>query len=104
MKAFANLVFPNTILNVLPEESLQVKGESMEHGIITSVTQGAMPGQIPISFPNLRQIESLDLSFDNLNGRIPPQLTQLRALAVFRVHTTIYQVQPLTADQFSTFQ
>ncbi|KAK7295059.1 hypothetical protein RJT34_17962 [Clitoria ternatea] len=42
MKAFAYLVFPNAIVTVLPERSLQVSGESIAHGIITSVTQGAM--------------------------------------------------------------
>ncbi|KAF7826034.1 exosome complex exonuclease RRP46-like protein [Senna tora] len=42
MKAFAYLVFPNTIVSILPEGSLQVGSEPMEHGIITSVTQGAM--------------------------------------------------------------
>ncbi|KAG7955045.1 hypothetical protein I3843_11G051100 [Carya illinoinensis] len=42
MKAFAYLVFPNLILSVLPEGSLKVVGEPMEHAIITSVTQGAM--------------------------------------------------------------
>ncbi|XP_068340561.1 exosome complex exonuclease RRP46 homolog [Pyrus communis] len=41
MKAFAYLVFPNS-LTTLPEGGLQVGGEPMEHGIITSVTQGAM--------------------------------------------------------------
>ncbi|KAJ0082149.1 hypothetical protein Patl1_12002 [Pistacia atlantica] len=42
MKAFAYLVFPNSILSVLPEGSSLVEGEPMEHGIITSVTHGAM--------------------------------------------------------------
>ncbi|ONI33837.1 hypothetical protein PRUPE_1G449000 [Prunus persica] len=42
MKAFAYLVFPNSVLSILPEEQLQVGGEPVEHGIITSVTQGAM--------------------------------------------------------------
>lgn len=42
MKAFAYLVFPNSILSVLPEGSSLVQGEPMEHGIITSVTHGAM--------------------------------------------------------------
>ncbi|KAM2219942.1 hypothetical protein PS1_019287 [Malus domestica] len=41
MKAFAYLVFPNS-LTTLPERGLLVGGEPMEHGIITSVTQGAM--------------------------------------------------------------
>ncbi|KAJ4708070.1 Exosome complex exonuclease RRP46-like [Melia azedarach] len=42
MKAFAYLVFPNSILSVLPEGSSLVQGEPMDHGIITSVTHGAM--------------------------------------------------------------
>ncbi|KAH9799603.1 exosome complex exonuclease RRP46-like [Citrus sinensis] len=42
MKGFAYLVFPNSILSVLPEGSSLVQGEPMEHGIITSVTHGAM--------------------------------------------------------------
>lgn len=44
MKAFAYLVFPNSILSVLPEGSSLVQGEPMDHGIITSVTHGAMSG------------------------------------------------------------
>ncbi|KAF4376218.1 hypothetical protein F8388_018887 [Cannabis sativa] len=42
MKAFAYLVFPNSALSVRPEGSAEVKDEPLEHGIITSVTQGAM--------------------------------------------------------------
>ncbi|KAJ1408591.1 Ribosomal protein S5 domain 2-type fold [Sesbania bispinosa] len=41
-KAFAYLVFPNATVSVLPEGSVQVGSEPMAHGIITSVTQGAM--------------------------------------------------------------
>ena len=47
MKAFAYLVFPNAIVSVLPEKSLQVGSEPMEHGIMTSVTQGALSGILP---------------------------------------------------------
>ncbi|XVF48560.1 hypothetical protein PTKIN_Ptkin03bG0200200 [Pterospermum kingtungense] len=43
MKAFAYLVFPNSVHSVLPEGSLSVNGEPMEYGIITSVTHGTMP-------------------------------------------------------------
>ncbi|XP_014497124.1 exosome complex exonuclease RRP46 homolog [Vigna radiata var. radiata] len=43
LKARANLVFPNAIVSVLPDRSLQVGSEPMAHGIMTSVTQGAMP-------------------------------------------------------------
>ncbi|QCE12292.1 exosome complex component RRP46 [Vigna unguiculata] len=42
LKALANLVFPNAIVSVLPDRSLQVGSEPMAHGIMTSVTQGAM--------------------------------------------------------------
>ncbi|KAK7340238.1 hypothetical protein VNO77_20937 [Canavalia gladiata] len=42
MKAFSYLVFPNEIVSVLPERSLQAGSEPVAHGIITSVTQGAM--------------------------------------------------------------
>ncbi|CAL5192365.1 unnamed protein product [Lathyrus oleraceus] len=41
-KAFAYLVFPNTTVTVVPEKSLQVGSDPMAHGIITSVTHGAM--------------------------------------------------------------
>lgn len=43
MKAFVHLVFPNSPISVVPEGSTQV-GEPLEHGIISSVTQGAMSG------------------------------------------------------------
>ncbi|OVA08571.1 Exoribonuclease [Macleaya cordata] len=42
LQAFTYLVFPNSVHSVVPEESLRVEGEPMEHGIITSVTRGAM--------------------------------------------------------------
>ncbi|CAN4127895.1 unnamed protein product [Withania somnifera] len=42
MKAYVYLVFPNSALSVLPEESLKVRGEPMEHGLITSSTHGVM--------------------------------------------------------------
>ncbi|XP_038885208.1 exosome complex exonuclease RRP46 homolog [Benincasa hispida] len=42
MKAFVHLVFPNSPVSVVPEGSRQVVDEPLEHGIITSVTQGSM--------------------------------------------------------------
>ncbi|KAK7394791.1 hypothetical protein VNO78_15330 [Psophocarpus tetragonolobus] len=42
MKAIAYLVFPNAIVSVLPERSLQEGSEPMSHGIMTSVTLGVM--------------------------------------------------------------
>lgn len=43
MQAFSYLVFPNSTLSVVPKEQTQIDGEPMEHGVITSVTHGAMP-------------------------------------------------------------
>ncbi|XP_020085452.1 exosome complex exonuclease RRP46 homolog [Ananas comosus] len=43
MQAFMHLVFPNSPLAVLPEGSSSKHDEPFEHGIITSVTHGAMP-------------------------------------------------------------
>lgn len=45
MKAFVYLVFPNLTLSVLPDESLKVRGEPTEHGLITSFTHGVMSGK-----------------------------------------------------------
>ncbi|PHU25000.1 Exosome complex exonuclease RRP46 -like protein [Capsicum chinense] len=42
MKAYVYLIFPNSTLSVLPEESLKVIGEPMEHGLIASSTHGVM--------------------------------------------------------------
>ncbi|CAM8898010.1 unnamed protein product [Rhodiola kirilowii] len=42
MKAFAYLVFPNATKSVLPDEATFTDGEPKEHGVITSVTHGAM--------------------------------------------------------------
>lgn len=44
MKAFVHLVFPNSPVSVIPKGSTQLVDEPLEHGIITSVTQGAMSG------------------------------------------------------------
>eukprot|EP00262_Sarcandra_glabra_P001742 TRINITY_DN11890_c0_g1_i2.p1 TRINITY_DN11890_c0_g1~~TRINITY_DN11890_c0_g1_i2.p1 ORF type:complete len:245 (-),score=44.94 TRINITY_DN11890_c0_g1_i2:159-893(-) len=42
MQAFVYLVFPNPAHSVLPNKLSSVEGEPMEHGIITSITHGAM--------------------------------------------------------------
>ncbi|KAL1834630.1 hypothetical protein ACET3Z_004281 [Daucus carota] len=42
-KAFAYLVFPNSIISLPSEASPKPVSEPMEHGIITSVTRGVMP-------------------------------------------------------------
>lgn len=42
MKAFIYMVFPNIPISVLPEPTSHKEDEPMEHGIITSVSYGAM--------------------------------------------------------------
>ncbi|KAF5200240.1 exosome complex exonuclease RRP46-like protein [Thalictrum thalictroides] len=42
MHGFTCLVFPNSVLSILPEASAQEEGEKTEHGIITSVNRGVM--------------------------------------------------------------
>lgn len=44
MKAFAYLVFPNSVISIIPEGPSHLESETMEHGIITSVTHGVMSG------------------------------------------------------------
>jgi len=59
---------------------------------------------IPSSFFNLKQIESLDLSHNNLNGRIPAQLVELTFLAVFNVsYNNLSGRTPEMKNQFATF-
>ncbi|XP_021674283.1 cuscuta receptor 1-like [Hevea brasiliensis] len=57
-----------------------------------------LEGEMPI-----QQIESLDLSYNNLNGNIP-QLTQLNFLTVFSVaHNNLSGNTPEIVAQFATF-
>ncbi|KAK4761799.1 hypothetical protein SAY87_029683 [Trapa incisa] len=42
MKAFAYLVFPNSINSILPEGSSHTKSKQLEDGLVTSVTHGGM--------------------------------------------------------------
>lgn len=72
MKAFAYLVFPNSIMSVLPEESLQVQGEPMEHGIISSVTHGAMSGNCAYH-PSVLS-KDLRISFNILYSSVPAEI------------------------------
>lgn len=60
-------------------------------------------GSIPESFSNLKQIERLDLSHNNLNGNIS-QLTQLNFLVVFNVaHNNLSGKTTEMVAQFRTF-
>ncbi|KAG9456884.1 hypothetical protein H6P81_001392 [Aristolochia fimbriata] len=43
LQAFASLVFPNSPISVFSKGPLLVEGEPIEHGLVASVTHGAMP-------------------------------------------------------------
>ncbi|XWS10453.1 hypothetical protein CRYUN_Cryun39dG0080500 [Craigia yunnanensis] len=65
---------------------------------------GYILGAIPSTFSKLKQIESLDLSYNNLNGSIPPQLTELYTLEVFTVaYNNLSGPLPDRKAQFGTF-
>ncbi|KAL0010124.1 hypothetical protein SO802_005232 [Lithocarpus litseifolius] len=62
-------------------------------------------GPIPKTFSNLSQLESLDLSHNNLSGEIPSVLTDMMFLAVFTVaHNNLSGKVPEMKQQFSTFE
>ncbi|KAL6985433.1 exosome non-catalytic core subunit rrp46 [Sarracenia purpurea var. burkii] len=71
MKAFVYLVFPNSILSVLPEGSTQVGGEPMQHGIITSVTHGVMPDR-----GRAASAKVSDFLRRNLQSQVPSDLSK----------------------------
>ncbi|PKH63831.1 hypothetical protein CRG98_050256 [Punica granatum] len=61
-------------------------------------------GPIPSTFSGLKQIESLDLSYNRLSGKIPPQLTELCFLSIFTVaHNNLSGQTPERKNQFATF-
>ncbi|KAK1287437.1 hypothetical protein QJS10_CPB19g01247 [Acorus calamus] len=67
------------------------------------VTNFMTKGPIPNSFQNLENIESLDLSNNDLSGEIPSQLAKLHSLSVFRVaYNNLSGIIPYN-DQFCTF-
>ena len=63
-----------------------------------------MTGPIPKTFSNLTQLESLDLSHNNLNGEIPSVLTNLTFLAAFNVNHNNLSGKVPNIKQFSTFE
>ena len=57
------------------------------------------------SFSNLTQLESLDLSHNNLSGEIPSTLIDINSLAVFNVsHNNFSGKLPDFKAQFGTFE
>ncbi|KAH9659723.1 Receptor-like protein 13 [Citrus sinensis] len=69
-----------------------------------NLSHNNLTGTIPITFSNLKQIESLDLSYNLLHGKIP-QLIVLTTLAVFRVaYNNLSGKIPDRVAQFSTFE
>jgi hypothetical protein len=62
-------------------------------------------GPIPPTFSRLKEIESLDLSHNKLDGEIPPQLTELFSLEIFSVaHNNLSGKTPARVAQFATFE
>lgn len=59
---------------------------------------------VPATFSGIRNLESLDLSFNRLHGRIPPQLTELNSLAVFNVSYNNLSGAIPQGKQFNTFE
>ncbi|KAA8525261.1 hypothetical protein F0562_007116 [Nyssa sinensis] len=106
MKAFVYLVFPNSIHSVLPEGSLQVGGEPVEHGIITSVTHGVMSvddylhcldrGRAPL----LRELQQVPIQI-NVSEII--KSTSVRLLDGFVDLVFEFVDQPLLPSQQSNF-
>ncbi|KAJ0811011.1 putative ribosomal protein S5 domain 2-type [Helianthus annuus] len=62
MKAFIYLVFPNSIISVLPDGSKRPGGEAMEHGIVTSLTHGVMAVDEYFSCVKLGRAAAAELS------------------------------------------
>ncbi|KAL7164171.1 hypothetical protein ACSBR2_040144 [Camellia fascicularis] len=60
---------------------------------------------IPSTLSQLKQIESLDLSYNRLNGKIPSQLIELDKLEVFSVaYNNLSGATPDRKAQFATFE
>ncbi|KAJ9146080.1 hypothetical protein P3X46_028391 [Hevea brasiliensis] len=71
---------------------------------VLNLSHNCLIGPIPSTFSNLSEIESLDLSCNNLDEKIPPQLTQLNSLAVFSVaNNDLFGSTPKRVAQFATF-
>ncbi|XP_065620801.1 probable leucine-rich repeat receptor-like protein kinase At1g68400 [Quercus suber] len=67
---------------------------------------GTLPiqGPIPKTFSNLTQLESLDLSYNNLSGEIPSTLIALNFLEIFSgTHNNLSGKVPDFKAQFGTF-
>ncbi|CAL1371031.1 unnamed protein product [Linum trigynum] len=61
-------------------------------------------GSIPVIIANLSQIESLDLSHNNLGGVIPSQLTKLHSISTFSIaYNNLSGKCPRKIAQFNTF-
>lgn len=78
MKAFVYLVFPNSMLSVL-QVSAHTNDEPVEHGIITSVTHGAM--SVEDYFSCLKSGRAATAKLSNflrsrLQNRLPGDLLQ----------------------------
>ncbi|RLN12983.1 hypothetical protein C2845_PM09G06980 [Panicum miliaceum] len=71
-------------VNRLSGEIPRELGNNLSHIKALNLSNNLFSGQIPASFANMSEIESLDLSHE-LTGSIPSQLTRLWMLEVFSV-------------------
>jgi len=83
--------------------SIKSKNSPFSPFLLEAVKEKA--GLIPPSISNLKQIESLDLSHNKLNGRIPAQLVELKFLKNFNVSYNNFSGRtPEMKNQFATWE
>ncbi|XP_042035024.1 putative receptor like protein 25 [Salvia splendens] len=97
-----NRLIPTTIGYLEGLVRLYLYNNRLEWGIILTTFA---EGNIPASFGNVTQLESLDLSSNRLEGEIPTELTKLTFLSV--INLSMYNLSgkiPQSNGQFSTFE
>ncbi|EOA34826.1 hypothetical protein CARUB_v10022404mg [Capsella rubella] len=96
------LLQDSTLSEVIPETLLTHLGDLVQL-LALNLSHNNLSGVIPESFSRLGNMESLDLSFNQIQGRIPPQLTDVSSLAVFNFsYNNLSGVIP-QGRQFNTF-
>ncbi|KAF2323187.1 hypothetical protein GH714_033963 [Hevea brasiliensis] len=96
----------NNITGVLPKEFGLVLSNLLYVNMSRNNFSGNVPssiGSIPVSFSNLRNLESLDLGNNSLNGEIPSELVMLTFLETFNVSYNNFSGRVLDKGQFGTF-
>ncbi|KAJ8448968.1 hypothetical protein Cgig2_004023 [Carnegiea gigantea] len=68
-----------------------------------NLSHNNLQGQITLSSANMTDLESLDLSNNNLSGEIPQELTKLTSLEVINVSYNLLVGPILQGEQFGAF-